>query len=320
MLSNERNSGFQAYCEAVRENVFPIRFSLADRRQPFGSGISTQSFGAIDVTELTAPRGLIGKRPGWFPMNSSAHSFILTIFRYGMVQRSIRGSTFNVHKDCVSLLDSRCSFEANHLQPSCSLSIRVPGVILRPILGVPEDYCGYPIDAQKGISAIFRSYLYSAWEERHNLTDADKASVSKHILDYIERIAKKSPQSFPITPSTRDEIVFEKALGYIDLNLSNQDLNVERVAEALGISRARLYASARGREDSLGKCILTKRLERCRQALSDPQLAKRGITAIAFDWGFNDAAHFSRTFKLKYGVAPSKYRLSTLGAPVGNSE
>jgi len=32
------------------------------------------------------------------------------------------------------------------------------------------------------------------------------------------------------------------------------------------------------------------------------------VSEIAFSWGFNSAAHFTRAFRAKYGMAPSEYR------------
>ena len=41
--------------------------------------------------------------------------------------------------------------------------------------------------------------------------------------------------------------------------------------------------------------------------------AAHTLTEIAFSWGFNSAAHFTRTFNEKYGVAPREFRKLALG-------
>ena len=33
-----------------------------------------------------------------------------------------------------------------------------------------------------------------------------------------------------------------------------------------------------------------------------------GITEIAFRWGFNDSAHFSKAFRAEFGQSPRAYR------------
>ena len=56
---------------------------------------------------------------------------------------------------------------------------------------------------------------------------------------------------------------------------------------------------------SPGKWILEKRLAHASHLL---KLDFENISQIAYDCGFESIAHFSRTFKNKYGVAPSIYK------------
>jgi AraC-like DNA-binding protein len=44
----------------------------------------------------------------------------------------------------------------------------------------------------------------------------------------------------------------------------------------------------------------------CRRDLVYPRLASRSVSGIAFSWGFNEAAPFSRSFKEQYGLTPRK--------------
>lgn len=54
-----------------------------------------------------------------------------------------------------------------------------------------------------------------------------------------------------------------------------------------------------------GKWLLQKRLEYSSVLLSNQTLP---ITQIAFESGFEDLSHFSRSFKQKFGVSPSEFR------------
>lgn len=51
--------------------------------------------------------------------------------------------------------------------------------------------------------------------------------------------------------------------------------------------------------------IRTKRLEKAADLL---RVSKARISDIAFDCGFNDTGHFSKTFSVQYGCSPSTYR------------
>jgi AraC family transcriptional regulator, exoenzyme S synthesis regulatory protein ExsA len=52
-----------------------------------------------------------------------------------------------------------------------------------------------------------------------------------------------------------------------------------------------------------------KKLIKAKEMLSLPKLR---MTDIAYECGFNDVAHFSKSFKQKYGTSPSAYKLTHL--------
>lgn len=55
--------------------------------------------------------------------------------------------------------------------------------------------------------------------------------------------------------------------------------------------------------------VWTQRLEFCRRELADPERRGLGIGEIAFRWGFNDCAHFSQSFRKRYGSCPRDWCL-----------
>lgn len=57
-----------------------------------------------------------------------------------------------------------------------------------------------------------------------------------------------------------------------------------------------------------------KKLEKAARLLRQSQLR---ISDIAFDCGFNDLAHFSKTFQKDHGLSPSEYRLNQIDKSLG---
>lgn len=106
------------------------------------------------------------------------------------------------------------------------------------------------------------------------------------------------------------ERLIERAKGHIALRLRDPDLSIEGLGAAVGVSKRYLHKLFQaGAGDTLGRYILARRLDRCRDDLLNPALSAQSITAIAFNWGFNDASHFSHTFKRRFGVSPKAFRL-----------
>ncbi len=94
-----------------------------------------------------------------------------------------------------------------------------------------------------------------------------------------------------------------KALAYIDAHLLSESLTPIRLAEAIGVSRRKLYQLFEP-EGGVAKEIMARRLEHAHKVLGDPA-AYRRIKEVAYSHGFESDAHFSRCFKQRFGYSPS---------------
>lgn len=114
----------------------------------------------------------------------------------------------------------------------------------------------------------------------------------------------------------RGETVRETVLGriqsYIRRNLDDPELTIERIAERMQCTKRYLHKVFSDQAETLNQYIWSQRLELCRSRLSRPELANRSITEIAFDCGFSNAAHFSRSFRARFGECPRTYRRTNL--------
>lgn len=107
---------------------------------------------------------------------------------------------------------------------------------------------------------------------------------------------------------TMAEYHIRRAKQYIDDRLREPGLTVESIAAHLGISPGHLYRIFREQPCSPAQYLWNRRLEACSRELLAPPRAKATVSEIAFSWGFNDAAHFSRSFKSKFGCSPREWR------------
>ncbi|MBC7327732.1 PocR ligand-binding domain-containing protein [bacterium] len=98
----------------------------------------------------------------------------------------------------------------------------------------------------------------------------------------------------------------ERAKMFIRENYAREDLSLKEVARAMRLSPyylARLFKSSEG--ISIGRYIREVRIERARELLEITELP---ILEVALEVGYSDQAQFSKTFKKKTGLSPSKYR------------
>jgi AraC-like DNA-binding protein len=83
---------------------------------------------------------------------------------------------------------------------------------------------------------------------------------------------------------------------------------VKAIAAEMRVSPSTLHRIWAGEACSLADWIWAQRLDAARRDLCDPGLAARSVSAIAFSWGFNDAAHFSRAFRARFGRSPRELK------------
>lgn len=129
------------------------------------------------------------------------------------------------------------------------------------------------------------------------LIELSRYNKSKGVID-------PSPSEIVIT--SLDEKLIEKAIKYVEDNISRSELSVEELSSELGMSRVHLYKKLL---QITGKTpiefIRVIRLKRAAQLLRESQLH---VSEVAFEVGFNNPKYFSRYFKEEFGVLPSVYQ------------
>ena len=96
----------------------------------------------------------------------------------------------------------------------------------------------------------------------------------------------------------------ERVMKYMNEHLTDPELNVEKLTEEVGISRAQLHRKLKEIAGvSAGEFIRNLRLEQAARLIEEGQI---NITQVAYSVGFNNQAHFSTVFKKHYGMSPSR--------------
>lgn len=130
----------------------------------------------------------------------------------------------------------------------------------------------------------------------------------KNLLQYRRDSHKQqmeiAPSKINITPL--DQKLMQKAIRYVEDNLSRSELSVEELSSELGMSRVHLYkkmVSITGKTPI--EFIRIIRLKRAAQLMTESQLS---IAEITYQTGFNNLNLFRKYFKAEFGILPSEYQ------------
>ncbi|UDF33062.1 UNVERIFIED_ORG: AraC family transcriptional regulator (plasmid) [Roseateles sp. XES5] len=96
-------------------------------------------------------------------------------------------------------------------------------------------------------------------------------------------------------------------------NLSDSAFSIADVARLQGVSTRAVQKLLQRTGTTFSRYLLERRLDAAKEAL---MLREGGapITQLAFDFGFDDPAYFSRAFRKRYGLRPSDLRQSARNA------
>ena len=96
----------------------------------------------------------------------------------------------------------------------------------------------------------------------------------------------------------------------IDDNLFDSDFNVPALCEAIGMSRTSLHRKVKALTGkSVSLFMRSYRLSKGKKLLLNSSLT---VAEIAYNTGFNDPGHFSKSFSQEYGVSPKVMRKESL--------
>jgi AraC-like DNA-binding protein len=105
------------------------------------------------------------------------------------------------------------------------------------------------------------------------------------------------------------EVWRDRIKAYIETHLRDPELSFDRIAEAMNCTKRYVHKVFQPEGTSVSESILRMRLNRSREDLCNPTRSQSSITDIAYSWGFNNPAHFSKAFKDEFNVSPRFFRM-----------
>ena len=148
------------------------------------------------------------------------------------------------------------------------------------------------------------------------IDDIDPISVARLHASTVDLLATALAEQGGIGGTSNEShlLLRRRVSAFIEDHLGDPNLSCEMIASAQRISQRYLRKIFETSSQSVSELIWTRRLDQAKRDLADPLLSHVAITAIGYDLGFKDAAHFSRSFKTKFGLTPRDYRAAAAQA------
>ena len=218
------------------------------------------------------------------------------------------GREFVARPDDVYLIDPRRPFTLDVRGDARSMAVKAPRGELTARLGDTAALTARPISGRKPVAALAKGFMAMLGARVDTIKGAAAAKVAQQALDLVALAFEEDTNGKTPRLSSPRTTTALRLKSTIEAQLHDPELKPPVAAAAVGISVRYANALLSQEGTSLERYIMTRRLEHCRQALTDPGQMFRTVTDIAYSYGFSDVSHFTRRFKLRFGCSPSECR------------
>ena len=233
--------------------------------------------------------------------------YLLSVQTHGQGQLTQDGRTAILSPGDFALYDTTRPYDLRFDDNFGQLVLRLPRAIVTGRLAEAERLTAQRVMGDRGAGMLASQFL------RHlhaQIDQIDELSVARLHASAIDLLATAlAEQTGAHARITESQIMLRRRIcAYIDRNLADHRLNCEAIAVAHGISERYLRKVFETSAMPVSEWIWSRRLDQARRDLADPLRSHISVTAIGYDVGFKDAAHFSRAFRAKFGETPSMCR------------
>ena len=280
----------------------------SDEKTDFKGELRGCELDNIRVSEVGASRQHVTRSRKQIAKSTESEFLLsLQLEDVGIVNQD--GRRAELHPGDFALYDSTRPYTLHFDRPFRQIVLQIPYDSLAEQFLTPENITARRVSARTAVGALTSQFIQSVAGRLDILTAQERGAINHHIIELVAlSMGSMSSLRELDGQSIARTAILERIKQYIEINIRHPQLTPAQVARHHHISeryQRMLFAST---GTTLSKYILNKRLELCREALENPDLCDNSISQIAFNYGFNDAAKFSRKFKERYGVSPKEFR------------
>ena len=281
-----------------------------DRRDDFFGTIRGCHLDQMQISEVNSdPQHVYRSRRQIAKSSVSEFLLSLQLDEVGFVNQD--GRIAELHPGDFALYDSTRPYELHFNQPFRQIVLQIPYDPLAERFINPQQITATKISARTGVGALTSQFIRSVATRIDSLSPQDRRVITEHVIELVAlSMGSMSSLKEANGQSSSRTAMLERLKQYIEINIRDPKLGPRLMAEQHGISQRyqRMLFASTG--TTISRYIMDRRLALCCEALASAAMAEYSVTEIAFSFGFNDAAHFSRKFREAYGMSPTQYRAS----------
>ena len=277
----------------------------------FGS-MTNSAIGDIQISEVKSTSQIVSRTRTKIAASDRDY-FLLSLQKEGRGVLAQDGRTALLQPGDFALYDTTRPYDLRFDGKFSQLVLRLPRGIVAGRLADAERCTALRIAGNAGTGKLASMFIRQLHTE---IDDIDPISVARLHASTVDLLATALGEQGGIGgASSESHVLLRRRVGaFIEEHLGDPDLSCEMIASAERISQRYLRKIFETSSQSVSELIWARRLDQAKRDLADPQLSHIAVTGIGYDVGYKDAAHFSRSFKAKFGLTPRDYRAACVQA------
>jgi AraC-like DNA-binding protein len=279
----------------------------APARHGFNGSILSHRLPGLDMSVVRSGAQRVMRTPRMIGRASDDY-FIVSLQTQGKAVISQDGRDAHMAPGDFTIYDSTRPYTLQFDDDFEEIVLKLPGEHIRSLVRHTESLTATTVSGRSGAGHLLINMINTLRDEADSLAPASAAAVASGVVNVLVAGLQSLPACKKAELSSMSAYHVARIRQCIDDRIHDPALSIELVAATLGMSVGHLHRLFKTEPLSPSQYLWNRRLEACSRELLDPRRAKVSVAEIAFSWGFNDAAHFSRAFRERFHSAPREWR------------
>ena len=295
------------WVEAVCQTYVQLDCDTPQRDAPFSGAIEFNQLATLGLSRVTAAPQWVRRTPAKIALATEDY-FLVSIQTAGRGKVIQDGRVAELSPGDFALYDSTRPYELVFEEPFQQHVLQMPGAVLRSRLRDAEKLTARKVCGDRGAGHLMIGMINALATDIDTLEPGSVAAIAESVENILVAGLCSLPGASDPVVSQLTAFYRNQIKAYVLQRLRDPALSVNDIAAHLRLSPSTIHRAFAGEPNSLNAWIWNQRLDGAKRELCDPALINRTISEIAFSWGFNEAAHFSRVFKHRFGCSPRELR------------
>lgn len=246
--------------------------------------------------------------------------YMLLVPLSGRLHYAQAGRTGNIGAGDYVLL-SQMEFHEFAAQADAALMVlRIPVLELRGRLTSVDDHIGRRFGANLQMTRLMVDLLRSVAEVFADCPPPNPEALATEIFSFVGLAIGAEDRGSAVDVRNARYHLRRRIFEFIEKNLGDQELTPRKIAASSRISLSYLYSLFNDDDTTVSQFMQLRRLQRAYELLVADPGGRLTVSEIAYQVGFKNVSHFSRSFSRQFNMAPRDARRTAQEAPLPVAE